>query len=117
MSTPSPTSGRWLPLRKVAGLLAALLAVALLAAFAAAPDGVRLRRGSEKRPKDLPTATFFHSAHGTLQCYGCHPGIFTSPRPRVTHKEMKQGRYCGACHNGRSAVDVKKLECRSCHVR
>jgi c(7)-type cytochrome triheme protein len=92
------------------------LAVTLLAGFGAAPDVVRLRPAT-KRPPELPIALFSHEEHRPIGCHGCHPGLFSTPRPRVTHAAMKVGHYCGACHDGKRAAAVAKLECRSCHAK
>ncbi len=102
--------------RRVLGGLFVLGLIGLLAAFSAAPDGVIVKRSRTPRKKPGPVL-FLHSQHPFTTCYRCHPVPFTWPRPDITHREMKRGAYCGACHDGKQAVEIKKLDCRSCHVR
>jgi len=58
-----------------------------------------------------------HAEHGYV-CKDCHSGLFSKKygKARITHDELKQGQYCGACHNGNlafSTVDPDK--CFTCH--
>jgi c(7)-type cytochrome triheme protein len=65
-----------------------------------------------------PTA-FSHFNHLDAvgqNCPSCHNSIFhivAAKNPTFSMKEMKQGKSCGACHNGRRAFSVN--DCSSCH--
>jgi c(7)-type cytochrome triheme protein len=68
------------------------------------------------------SAVFFsHDTHVALagnRCLGCHPAPFRmlTPSRRTTHAEMKAGRSCGGCHDGRHAFGVSDLSaCQTCH--
>jgi c(7)-type cytochrome triheme protein len=59
---------------------------------------------------------FSHQKHlaSTPNCNACHPTLFAAGHNKhATMAEMKQGKSCGACHNGKAAFSVDK--CASCH--
>lgn len=94
-----------------------VVAAALFAGFAAAPDVVYLDAASRQPRKSPPPARFSHGEHRAFGCYECHPGLFSAPRTRVTHADMKRGLACGACHDGGHARSFKELGCQSCHTK
>jgi len=74
------------------------------------------------------TAVFSHQKHAQrekLKCIECHPNIFIMKvgegvikKGQLTMEEMKKGKYCGNCHNGGKAFDLKDLKhCRRCHPK
>jgi c(7)-type cytochrome triheme protein len=104
--------------------MGAALAIALAGAAGAKelprlPQDLLLPR-SEESPGQV---TFRHSSHvdeARPDCVGCHPRRFSilgrsrpTPRPKVTHAEMKQGEACGGCH-GKQAFGFD--DCTSCHA-
>jgi c(7)-type cytochrome triheme protein len=61
-------------------------------------------------------AVFRHATHGQwLSCKNCHSGIFKkrSENLQFTHDDMKEGKYCGACH---FKVVVVQSGCKGCHA-
>lgn len=60
-------------------------------------------------------AKFNHESHAKLGCRECHQGVFPMKKglSRMTMDAMYQGRYCGACHNGKKAFPSS--ECARCH--
>ena len=51
-------------------------------------------------------------------CKDCHPGLFSMKygASRITHAELKQGKHCGACHNGTLAFSTAdRGKCFACH--
>lgn len=59
---------------------------------------------------------FSHKAHSAKHpnCSSCHPAIFTTgPNKRFTMADMKKGKSCGACHNGKKAFGIDA--CTACH--
>jgi len=59
---------------------------------------------------------FSHKKHLEIDpdCSACHPAVFAAGRnKRATMKDMENGKSCGACHNGKSAFDIKS--CTTCH--
>jgi c(7)-type cytochrome triheme protein len=58
-----------------------------------------------------------HAEKGYV-CKDCHHGLFGMKygTARITHAELKQGQYCGACHNGiLSFSTVDQGKCFACH--
>jgi c(7)-type cytochrome triheme protein len=93
--------------------LVLLVAVAALAL----PERVRIPKLSP-HPAGTPSAAaaFSHGRHAALPCYACHPGIFPQALLGFRHREMRQGRYCGACHGTGAATAIEKLACQECHA-
>jgi c(7)-type cytochrome triheme protein len=59
---------------------------------------------------------FSHKKHLAAEpnCNACHPALFAAgPNKPATMAEMKQGKSCGACHNGKTAFSIDT--CISCH--
>ena len=59
---------------------------------------------------------FSHQKHLASEpnCNACHPALFAAGHNKpVTMAEMKQGKSCGACHNGKVAFSIDN--CNSCH--
>ncbi len=73
-------------------------------------------------------AVFSHKKHllrEHLKCTQCHPKIFAMKvggdvvkKGVFTMESMKEGRYCGTCHNGKKAFSVAELaSCKHCHPK
>ena len=85
----------------------------------AAPGDVILKRTSSESPAELPLSIFPHWRHREFfTCNVCHPAIFPmkSRETAVTMDDIKQGKLCGVCHNGRIAWGVSVGTCNRCHV-
>jgi c(7)-type cytochrome triheme protein len=52
-----------------------------------------------------------------LTCADCHnPEVFPKMKQgtiKITMNDLKAGKYCGRCHNGKKAFKID--ECTSCH--
>lgn len=64
---------------------------------------------------------FSHGTHveGTaLACTDCHDKLYLSKgqHKAVTMKQMRSGKSCGTCHNGKKAFSVKG-DCAKCHKK
>jgi len=64
---------------------------------------------------------FSHETHvaGMAQaCTECHDKLYLSKGQHrsVTMKQMRAGKSCGACHNGKKAFSVKGA-CAKCHKK
>ncbi|MEI6667846.1 MAG: c(7)-type cytochrome triheme domain-containing protein [Acidobacteriota bacterium] len=67
--------------------------------------------------------TFNHASHvsdSAPGCTACHPRLFkiltsgtAANGKAITHDAMKQGRACGACHDGKKSFGVD--DCSMCH--
>ena len=64
---------------------------------------------------------FSHATHVDgmkLACIDCHDKLFINSKrhKKVSRKEMKNGKSCGLCHNGKRAFSVKN-DCARCHKK
>ena len=62
---------------------------------------------------------FRHDTHVTgLKCTDCHDALYITKEKdkRATMAQMRKGKSCGACHNGKKAFDVKS-NCADCHKK
>lgn len=91
------------------GLLAS--SVAIGAAF---PAVLRIPRHNQGTVP--PPAQFSHRLHGSFGCYVCHPSVFPQTLVGFTHDEMADGKFCGRCHDGRTAFAIPGATCARCHV-
>lgn len=84
------------------------------------PDHVEIPIVKEHPQSDPQTpGVFSHWEHDQYKCYACHPSTFPEHKLGFTHEAMEEeGKFCGSCHNGRTAwaVDGPDVECETCHV-
>lgn len=69
--------------------------------------------------RSMGKVEFNHSGHRDKikNCVICHTKIFSDDRsknPRLTMKDMENGKGCGVCHNGRASIIVQE-DCHACH--
>ncbi|WP_446010017.1 c(7)-type cytochrome triheme domain-containing protein [Candidatus Electrothrix sp.] len=74
---------------------------------------------------DYAIGLFSHKAHVTsagLQCTDCHNKIFEMSASRAKASgdfnkiSFREGKYCGACHNGTGAFSIQdEAKCKRCH--
>lgn len=97
-------------------LIGVLLGVVAGAAVAVEGDVVFKRKGGEG---GTPPALFPHWIHRIrYKCYACHDAIFKMRQGGndVTMDAIGEGKYCGACHNGKTAWGVTFETCNRCHI-
>ena len=108
-------------LRRHPFVLACLGLVAASASVWAVPAQVRIPIVRPHAKLDPPGAGIFsHWRHEQYQCVACHPAIFPRTRKGFTHDDMDEGRFCGACHDGRTAPPASgaRANCKtSCHAQ
>ena len=71
--------------------------------------------------KKAGNVTFSHDSHvgGVgLKCTDCHDSIYVTKAKHKTASmaQMRKGKSCGVCHNGKKAFDVK-ADCNKCHKK
>ena len=72
-------------------------------------------------PGSASPVVFSHKKHVAdkgLQCADCHYQIFQMAQGsyKIKMSELTKGGFCGKCHNGRKAFDVKdRKNCIRCH--
>jgi c(7)-type cytochrome triheme protein len=99
--------------------------IAIIIVCLSAPMGVRARvvGGGDLTytPMNASPVVFSHNKHVEvigLGCNNCHYRLFTMAREshKMDMDSMNKGDFCGHCHNGRNAFDVKdKNNCTRCH--
>jgi c(7)-type cytochrome triheme protein len=110
----------------------ALIALALSAVARAAWGGpATMVPGELRLPAEIlyektvgpdSAVAFRHDTHVALagqKCTGCHPQLFRMLKPvrRASHRVMRRGGSCGACHDGRRAFGISDPgSCASCHA-
>jgi c(7)-type cytochrome triheme protein len=71
----------------------------------------------------LKSVTFSHKVHvdeKKIGCEQCHAKLFdmqalaVQKKPDFTMKSLYQGKYCGACHDGKAAF-ASNTQCARCH--
>ncbi len=98
-------------------LLGSLLASLVVTSSLAVEGDVVLKRQGEGT--SLPPAVFPHWFHRIrFKCYACHPAIFElkAGANAITMDDIREGKFCGACHNGKTAWEVSFDTCNRCHV-
>ena len=103
---------------KFAGILAAFAALALsIGNVMAVPPGKTLEFASP-----MGKVTFDGKVHADkgLQCADCHfkPKLFEMKKggDKMSMAAMGEGKFCGTCHNGAKAFNVKApADCVKCH--
>jgi len=104
--------------RALAAVVLALLLAALPPTSALAVEGDITF--SRKTPEGTtPAAVFPHWFHRIrYKCYVCHPDLFAmkAGANAITMDAIQQGKFCGACHNGKIAWGVGFDTCNRCHV-
>lgn len=108
---PAPRS-----LRSV--LLSFFLIAVLLVGVALAVEGdiVFKREGGAG---GVPAAVFPHWFHRIrYKCYACHPTPFKmkAGADKITMDAIAEGKFCGLCHNGKTAWEVSFNTCPRCHA-
>jgi c(7)-type cytochrome triheme protein len=108
------------PTRLILTLLLGSAVMLLSASLFAVPSEVRVPVVKEHGKLDPPAAGLFsHWRHDQYQCFDCHPALFPRARKGFTHDQMDEGRFCGACHNGKAAPPSNggRAVCKtSCHT-
>ena len=97
-------------------LVASVLLIAGPVLAAAFPSVVRIPAAKPRSDGAIAPALFSHKTHGGFTCAGCHPAVFPQTAVGFSHDQMKQGRFCGGCHDGELAFAIQGAVCARCHV-
>ena len=98
-------------------VLAALVAVFAIADVEAEIGDIAFTR-KEAGTEDIPPAIFPHWAHRLqFKCHVCHDAItvMKAGANPITMEAIQQGKYCGTCHNGKTAFQATFEACPRCH--
>jgi len=106
---------------RAAGALALLLAALVGVAAAAPGDFVLPRKEAGAGAEQFPPAAFPHTLHRVLfKCYVCHDSLFKMKlgADHITMDTIGDGKYCGACHDSKTAFDASSFNnCSRCHQK
>jgi hyperosmotically inducible protein len=103
---------------KLAGILAVFAALTLsIGNVMAVPPGATVEFASPMGESDFDGKV--HADQG-LKCADCHtkPKLFEMKKggDKMTMAAMNEGKFCGACHDGKKAFSVKApADCAKCH--
>jgi len=62
-------------------------------------------------------AYFPHSTHTEwIACESCHPKIFPVRGEKMTKRQIKKGKFCGACHAKKGGTAFWLRACDRCHL-
>lgn len=67
---------------------------------------------------EYPPATFPHFLHRMqFKCHVCHDAVFKmkAGANEVTMDAIQEGKYCGVCHNDKTAFGATFEACERCH--
>ena len=107
-------------------MMRSIMLAASLAAFFALPCAAAAKVGGGDvtyEPKGVGKVVFTHEYHVSLKnqkCGNCHYKTFQMKSGESTYKMdmsmLTKGQFCGSCHDGKSAFDVKDASsCKRCH--
>lgn len=99
------------------------LIIAVAVCFVFSMVGGAMASGPGKKveydEKTKGKVVFDGKSHATagLKCADCHtkPKLFAMKKSELKMADMKDGKSCGACHDGKKSFDVK--ECAKCHKK
>jgi c(7)-type cytochrome triheme protein len=72
----------------------------------------------EAGTEDIPPAIFPHWVHRMqFKCHVCHDAIIVMKAGAnpINMEAIQQGKYCGVCHNGKTAFQATFETCARCH--
>jgi len=106
--------------RLLAAGASVLVAVLGVGAALAVEGDITFKRREGAGAGGTPPAVFSHWFHRIrFKCYACHPALFEmkAGANAVTMAAIREGKFCGACHDGTTAWAVTFESCSRCHVQ
>jgi len=100
-----------------------ILALTFVLTMAFASAGIALKKDVEFDGKGGGKVVFSHENHTEkvgMKCNECHPKIFKMKKggDDITMAAIKEGKFCGACHNGDKAFEASSDDsCPKCHQK
>ena len=98
--------------------LAAMASIALSAATAVGSVLGDITMNRLSTDNGVPAVVFPHWQHRSrFRCYACHPDPFEmqAGANQITMNQLREGAFCGRCHDGSMAFAVGFDTCRACH--
>lgn len=97
-----------------------IIALALMVTFVLAASVFAVGPGKTVEFQKGGKVVFDGKTHAKAKCNECHPALFKMKKggTEMTMKDMEAGKFCGACHNGAKAFNVKDAaDCAKCHKK
>ncbi len=98
-------------------VIVACLALPVPGAHGEYGDMVFKREGP---PTGVPVAVFPHYVHRMqFKCFVCHESVFAmkaGANPGITMEAIQAGKFCGKCHDGKTAFQSTFNTCPRCHL-
>ena len=97
--------------------LTLLIAIAFIGSAMAVPSGktVEFAGGSQGK------VVFDGKVHADKgkKCADCHPKVFAMKKgtAKITKADHVAGKFCGTCHDGKTAFDQSNTNCGKCHKK
>lgn len=96
------------------------LVFAVAVCFVFSLTGLAMAVGKGKKveydEKTTGKVVFDGTTHAKITCKECHPALFKMKKGgKLSKADMKAGKSCGACHNGKKAFGL--TECAKCHKK
>ncbi|MDA8086827.1 MAG: cytochrome c3 family protein [Nitrospiraceae bacterium] len=104
-------------MRKIAAIMAFVIAIVFVAGAALAmPKEITFKAGAMG---DVHFPMMDHVNEFHLKCTDCHTKIFPMKGPenggvKFSMADIRAGKYCGECHNGKTAF-APAGNCNKCH--
>ncbi len=95
-----------------------VFAVAVCFVFSLTGLAMAVTKGKkvEYDEKTTGKVVFDGTTHASLKCKDCHPALFKMKKgDKLTMADMKAGKSCGACHDGKKTFSMK--DCTKCHKK
>ncbi len=105
-------------LRPALSAAVALAAVLVPLSYAGAELGDIVFQRKHSAANEYPPATFPHFVHRIqFKCHVCHEAIFKmrAGANNVSMEAIARGKFCGHCHDGKTAFGVTFEACLRCH--
>ena len=99
-------------------IIVAMLASLVVFVAAVPVFAVSAGKTVEFSGKGAGKVIFDGKTHAKAKCNECHPALFKMKKEgdKITMKDMREGKFCGHCHNGTKAFGVKS-DCTKCHKK
>lgn len=104
--------------RRRRALILALVVVTTTASLGLANVLGDIVMNERSEDNGVPAVKFPHWKHRVeFRCYACHPEPFEmrAGSNDITMDALRQGEYCGRCHDGDTAFAIGFDTCRECH--
>ena len=103
-------------------MITSIVAVMVLIMFVGGAYAVQSGKTVEFEAKGAAKVIFDGKIHADKgnKCSACHPKIFQMKKgtAKITMTDINAGKFCGECHNGKTAFKASEAaNCAKCHKK